>query len=84
MGRLVIIFLFFVFKAFSTGLDSTEVVFKDNEAIIKKDSLWLLSSEIKEVLAVADRVLILAKGKITKELNNLDITEDNLVKFSQG
>mgnify|MGYP001472538375 CR=1 FL=1 len=37
MGRLVIIFLFFVFKAFSTGLDSTEVVFKDNEAIIKKD-----------------------------------------------
>ena len=47
-------------------------------------SIIFVSSEIKEVLAVADRVLILAKGKITKELSNLDITEDNLVKFSQG
>ena len=47
-------------------------------------SIIFVSSEIKEVLAVADRVLVLAKGKITKELNNTEITEDNLVKFSQG
>tara|TARA_Y100000590_G_scaffold197006_1_gene223755 strand:+ start:162 stop:1658 length:1497 start_codon:yes stop_codon:yes gene_type:complete len=47
-------------------------------------SIIFVSSEIKEVLAVADRVLVLAKGKITKELNNIEITEDNLVKFSQG
>ena len=47
-------------------------------------SIIFVSSEIKEVLAVADRVLVLAKGKIKKELTNIDITEDNLVKFSQG
>ncbi len=47
-------------------------------------SIIFVSSEIKEVLAVADRVLVLAKGKINKELNGIEITEDNLVKFSQG
>ena len=47
-------------------------------------SIIFVSSEIKEVLAVADRVLVLAKGKINKELIGSEITEDNLVKFSQG
>ena len=47
------------------------------------DGLQLLT-EIKEVLAVADRVIVLAKGKINKELIGGEITEDNLVKYSQG
>ena len=47
-------------------------------------SIIFVSSEIKEVLAVADRVIVLAKGKINKELIGGEITEDNLVKFSQG
>ena len=47
-------------------------------------SIIFVSSEIKEVLAVADRVLVLAKGKITKELIGSDLTEDSLVKYSQG
>ena len=47
-------------------------------------SIIFVSSELKEVLAVADRVLVLAKGKITKELTGSDLTEDSLVKYSQG
>ena len=47
-------------------------------------SIIFVSSEIKEVLAVADRVLVLAKGKITKELTGSELTEDSLVKYSQG
>jgi len=47
-------------------------------------SIIFVSSEIKEVLAVADRVIVLAKGKINKELIGGEITEDNLVKYSQG
>ena len=47
-------------------------------------SIIFVSSEIKEVLAVADRVLVLAKGKITKELTGLELTEDSLVRYSQG
>ena len=47
-------------------------------------SIIFVSSEIKEVLAVADRVLVLAKGKITKELMGSELTEDSLVKYSQG
>ena len=47
-------------------------------------SIIFVSSEIKEVLAVADRVIVLAKGRINKELIGGEITEDNLVKYSQG
>ena len=47
-------------------------------------SIIFVSSELKEVLAVADRVLVLAKGKITKELTGSYLTEDSLVKYSQG
>ena len=47
-------------------------------------SIIFVSSEIKEVLAVADRVLVLAKGKITKELKGSELTEDSLVRYSQG
>ena len=58
---------------------------RDRKKLSEKGiSIIFVSSEIKEVLAVADRVLVLAKGKITKELKNMEITEDNLVKYSQG
>jgi erythritol transport system ATP-binding protein len=40
------------------------------------------SSELKEVLAMADRILVLSKGKITGEFNRSDATEEALVAAS--
>jgi erythritol transport system ATP-binding protein len=41
-----------------------------------------VSSELREVLAVADRILVLAKGRITGEFLHADATEQKLVAAS--
>ncbi len=51
---------------------------------LAKEGLGVLfvSSEIKEIIGVCDRVIVLSKGKKTKELTKKDITEENLVDAS--
>ena len=43
-------------------------------------SIIFVSSEIKEVLAVADRVIVLAKGKIKKSMNSV---MDDFVNYAK-
>ncbi|HEX7975079.1 MAG TPA: sugar ABC transporter ATP-binding protein [Anaerolineales bacterium] len=40
------------------------------------------TSELKEVLAIADRILVMSKGKITGEMNRSEATEEALVAAS--
>jgi erythritol transport system ATP-binding protein len=42
----------------------------------------LVSSELKEVLAMADRILVMSKGKITGEFTHQEATEEKLVAAS--
>ena len=42
----------------------------------------VISSELKEIMAIADRIYVLSNGKCTAELTGSDITEDNLVRAS--
>ena len=42
----------------------------------------LSSSELKEIMAIADRIYVLSNGKCTAELTGNGITEDNLVRAS--
>ena len=41
-----------------------------------------ISSELAEVIAMADRVLVMAKGQITAEFTAADVTEEALVRAS--
>jgi erythritol transport system ATP-binding protein len=41
-----------------------------------------ISSELAEVTAMADRVLVMAKGRITAEYSADDVTEEKLVTAS--
>lgn len=41
-----------------------------------------VSTELKEVMAMADRILVMSKGKITAELNRSEATEQALVEAS--
>ena len=41
-----------------------------------------VSSELKEVLAMADRILVMSKGKITGEFSHSEATEEKLVAAS--
>ncbi len=40
----------------------------------------VVSSEIPEILALSDRILVLAEGKLTAEFPACDVTEDELLK----
>jgi erythritol transport system ATP-binding protein len=41
-----------------------------------------VSSELKEILAMSDRILVMSKGKITGEFSHRDATEEKLVEAS--
>ena len=45
-------------------------------------SLIVVSSELKEIMAIADRIYVLSNGKLTGELKGDEITEDTLVRCS--
>ncbi len=45
-------------------------------------SIIVISSELKEIMAIADRIYVLSNGKLTGELSGETITEDNLVRAS--
>ena len=45
-------------------------------------SIIVVSSELKEIMAIADRIYILSNGKVTGELSGSEINEDTLVRAS--
>ena len=56
-----------------------EIIHKFSE---KGLSIIVISSELKEIMAIADRIYVLSNGKCTAELSGSEITEDNLVRAS--
>lgn len=45
-------------------------------------SLLVVSSELEEIIAIADRIIVLSNGVKTAEFSGSDITQNNLVKAS--
>lgn len=41
-----------------------------------------VGSELKEILSVCDRVLVMSNGKLTADLSGNEMNEENLVKAS--
>jgi ABC-type sugar transport system ATPase subunit len=69
----------------SRGIDigaKTEVFEIIHEFSERGLSIIVISSELKEIMAIADRIYVLSNGKCTAELMGSDITEDNLVRAS--
>lgn len=69
----------------SRGIDigaKTEVFDIINQYAERGLSIIVISSELKEIIAIADRILVLSNGIKTAELMNQDVTEDNLVLAS--
>ncbi len=44
--------------------------------------ILFVTSELKEILAISDRVIVMSKGKITGEFNRIEATEEALVSAS--
>ena len=69
----------------SRGIDigaKTEVFEIIHEFSERGLSIIVISSELKEIMAIADRIYVLSNGKCTAELEGDEITEDNLVRAS--
>ncbi len=49
---------------------------KDNVGII------LISSELPEVLTLADRIIVMREGEITKEFDIKDANQENIMKYA--
>jgi erythritol transport system ATP-binding protein len=47
-------------------------------------AILFVSSELPEVLAVPDRILVLSKGKVTGEFTHDDVTEEKLVRAASA
>ncbi len=45
-------------------------------------SIVVVSSELEEIIAIADRIMVLSNGEKTAEFTGADINQDNLVKAS--
>lgn len=45
-------------------------------------AIVVVSSEMPEIMRISDRVLVMREGKITKELNGDDITEENIARYA--
>ncbi|MCC8065959.1 MAG: sugar ABC transporter ATP-binding protein [Clostridiales bacterium] len=69
----------------SRGIDigaKTEVFEIIHELSEKGLSIIVISSELKEIMAIADRIYVLSNGKCTAELAENEINEDTLVRAS--
>ncbi len=69
----------------SRGIDigaKTEIFKLIYQYAQKGVSLLVVSSELEEIIAIADRIIILSNGIKTAEFEGDEITQDNLVKAS--
>ena len=53
-----------------------------NRLAAQKYGVIFVSSELKEVLAMSDRILVMSKGKVTGEFTHQEATEEKLVAAS--
>lgn len=44
----------------------------------------VISSEMQEIVGLADRVLVMRQGRITGELRNGEISEQAIIRFAMG
>ena len=53
-----------------------------NKLIEQGMSIIIISSELPELLAMSDRLYVVAKGEITKELYKKDFSQENVMKYA--
>ncbi len=69
----------------SRGIDvgaKSEIFEIMNQLALEGFGILFVSSELKEILAMSDRILVMSKGKITGEFSHQEATEEKLVAAS--
>ncbi len=47
-------------------------------------SIIMVSSELTEIIGISDRILVMKEGRITAEINNVDLEESDVLKYAVG
>lgn len=55
-----------------------------NELAEKGVAIVMISSELPEVLGMADRVLVMHEGKLTANLANQQLTQEQVMHYATG
>jgi ribose transport system ATP-binding protein len=59
-----------------------EIYMLMNELVAQGKSIILISSEMNEIIAMSDRIMVMHDGKICAELNGEEITPENVLKHA--
>ncbi|MGN8648133.1 sugar ABC transporter ATP-binding protein [Gracilibacillus sp. HCP3S3_G5_1] len=54
------------------------------ELLEKGKSIIIISSELPEVLGLSDRIIVMREGKKVKELENNQLTEEDILQYAMG
>jgi ribose transport system ATP-binding protein len=50
----------------------------------KGTAIVMISSELQEIIGMSDRVLVMARGKVTGELSRDEVTEEKIMTLAIG
>ncbi len=67
------------------GIDvgaKAEVYAELKELAAKGKGIIMVSSELPEVLGVSDRIIVMKDGNITAEMQNVGLTEEDIIKYA--
>ena len=75
----------FIFDEPTRGIDigaKSDIYSLIKKLALRNKSIIVISSEFAEIKNLADRVLVMCEGEITKELNIHEITQENIMKYA--
>jgi ABC-type sugar transport system ATPase subunit len=74
-----------IFDEPTRGIDvgsKTEVFRLMSELIKRGVGIIMISSELPEVLAIAERILVMCRGSITAEFKRGDATQEDILRYA--
>ena len=75
----------FIFDEPTRGIDigaKSEMYELMEELAAQGKSIIMISSELAEIQRLSDRVVVMCEGKITKELDIKDATQEEIMKYA--
>jgi ribose transport system ATP-binding protein len=77
----------FIFDEPTRGIDvgAKEEIYKIMVGLLEQGkSIMMISSDMPELIAMSDRVIVMYKGSITAELKADEISEENILRYAIG
>lgn len=75
----------FIFDEPTKGIDvgaKAEIYGIMNELVKKDKAVIMISSELPELLGMADRIYVMCEGRLTGELSREEATQEKIIKFA--